>query len=238
MTQVVEETVANITLPETQEAAIIMPFEYGEDEHYYVEQLGEINKKPFYSFLKRAFDIFASLIGLILAAIPMLIIAIVIKCSSKGTVFYSQERLGLNGRKINLIKFRTMKQDAEKDGAQWSQGDSDNRITKIGAILRKFRLDELPQLWMCLTGTLSLIGPRPEREIFYDEFEKHVHGFRERLKVKPGITGLAQVSGGYNLRPEEKVQYDVEYIKKRSVGLDIKILFKTVAVVFNHKGAK
>ena len=238
MTQMVEETVADITLPETQEAAIIMPFEYGEDEHYYVEQLGKVEKKPFYSFLKRSFDILASFIGLIFAAIPMLIIAIVIKCSSKGTVFYSQERLGLNGKKINLIKFRTMRQDAEKDGAQWSQGDCDNRITKIGAILRKFRLDELPQLWMCLIGTLSLIGPRPEREVFYDEFEKHVHGFRERLKVKPGITGLAQVSGGYNLRPEEKVQYDVEYIKTRSVWLDIKIMFKTVAVVFNHNGAK
>ncbi len=243
MTQLTEERIpestdAAIIETEMQEPTIIMPFEYGEDEHYYVEQLGQIKKKPFYSFLKRTFDIVASLIGLIIAAIPMLIIAILIKLSSKGTVFYSQERLGLNGKRINLIKFRTMRQDAEKDGAQWSQGDSDSRITKIGSILRKFRLDELPQLWMCLVGTLSLIGPRPEREVFYDEFEKHVHGFRERLKVKPGITGLAQVSGGYNLRPEEKVQFDIEYIKKRSIGLEIKILFKTVAVVFNHKGAK
>lgn len=217
---------------------VIMPFEYREDEHYYIESLGKIKKKPFYSFFKRAFDIVASFLGLIVVAIPMLIIAIAIKCTSKGGVFYSQERLGLNGKKIKVVKFRSMVQDAEKAGAQWSQGGEDARITKVGNFLRKTRLDELPQLWGCFTGQLSLIGPRPEREIFYKKFEEHVHGFSERLKVRPGLTGLAQVSGGYNLRPEEKVLYDIEYIKKRSILLDIKILFKTVVVVFSHDGAK
>lgn len=217
---------------------VVMPYEYGEDEHYYVEQLGKIRKKPVYSFIKRCFDFFASLFALLLLALPMLVIAVAVKCSSPGKVFYAQERLGKNGKKIKVVKFRTMVADAEKDGAQWSQGDRDPRITKIGSFLRKTRLDELPQLFGCLTGTLSLIGPRPERGVFYDKFEEHVHGFSERLKVKPGLTGLAQVSGGYDLRPEEKVKYDIEYIKKRSLWLDVKILFRTVGVIFSHDGAK
>ena len=220
------------------EEKIISPFTYAEDEHYYIESVGTVKKKLLYSFIKRTFDIFCSVLGLIVAAIPMLIVAICIKCTSKGPVFYKQERLGLNGKKFNLVKFRTMKVDAEKDGAQWSQGEKDPRIYPFGSFLRKTRIDELPQLWLILTNKLSLIGPRPERECFYEIFEEHVHGFSERLKIKPGLTGLAQVSGGYDLRPEEKVLYDVEYIKKRSIGLDIKILFKTVGVVFSHKGAK
>lgn len=220
------------------EEQVILPFEYGEDEHYYVESLGEIPHKPVYSFLKRCFDIFCAVFGLIVCFIPMIFIAFAIKLTSPGKVFYSQERLGLNGEKFMLIKFRTMRSDAEKAGAQWSKGDDDDRITPIGNILRKTRIDELPQLWLCLTGKLSLVGPRPEREVFYKEFEKHVHGFSERLKVKPGLTGLAQVSGGYDLRPEEKVVFDIEYIKKRSVMTDIKILFRTVAVIFNHDGAR
>jgi len=220
------------------EKSVIMPFSYRDDEHYYVEDLGVIKKKPFYSFVKRSFDIVVSLLGLIVMALPMLVIAIAIKLNSKGPVFYSQERLGLNGKKFMLTKFRTMRADAEKNGAQWSDGDKDDRITKVGAFLRKTRLDEIPQLWACFVGTLSIIGPRPEREMFYNEFEKHVHGFSERLKVKPGLTGLAQVNGGYDLRPEEKVKFDVEYIKTRSLWLEIKILFKTVVVVFTHDGAK
>ena len=217
---------------------VIMPFEYREDEHYYIDDLGNVEKKPVYSFFKRSFDIVVSFIALIFALLPMLIIAIAIKCSSRGKVFYCQERLGLNGKRFMLVKFRTMISDAEAHGAQWSLGEKDSRITCVGAFLRKTRLDELPQLWFCLTGKLSLVGPRPEREIFYNKFEEHIHGFSERLKVKPGLTGLAQVNGGYDLRPEEKILFDVEYIKKRSIALDIKILFKTVAIVFTHKGAK
>ena len=223
---------------EKEAPTFVLPYEYAEDEHYYVEKIEKLPKKPFYSFVKRCFDIFASLFGLILTALPMLIVAIAIKADSKGPAFYKQERLGLNGKKFMLVKFRTMRNDAESDGAKWSDGDDDERITKVGRFLRKTRIDELPQLWACFTGELSLIGPRPEREIFYDAFEEHVHGFRERLKVKPGLTGLAQVSGGYDLRPEEKIIYDIEYIKNRSLWLEIKILFRTVAVIFNHKGAK
>ena len=222
----------------SEEQKIIMPFTYAEDEHYYVEDLGKIKRKPVYDFLKRAMDILLSAFGLIVAAIPMLIVAVMVKLSSPGPIFYKQERLGLNGKPFMLVKFRTMVDNAEKDGARWSLGGSDARITKLGSILRATRLDELPQLWACFIGTLSVVGPRPEREIFYDKFEEHIHGFRERLKVKPGLTGLAQINGGYDLRPEQKIVYDVEYIKNRSILQDIKIIFGTFAVVLFRRGAK
>ena len=128
--------------------------------------------------------------------------------------------------------------DAEKAGAQWSSGKHDARITGIGRFLRKFHLDELPQLLCILKGDMSIVGPRPEREVFYDEFEKYIHGFCQCLKVKPGLTGLAQVSGGYNLKPEEKIVHDIQYIKTRSLWTDIKIMFATVKVVFRGKDAK
>lgn len=225
-------TQLEITAPET---ATILPFE--KKGEYFIEPV-VVKRKPFFSFFKRAFDIVASGLGMLFLALPMLIIAIAVKCDSKGTVFYRQERLGLNGKKFNIIKFRSMRMDAESNGAQWSQGDKDPRITKVGSFLRKSRLDELPQLWCIFKGDLSIVGPRPERECFYKEFESYIHGFSERLKVKPGLTGLAQVNGGYDLKPEEKIIHDVEYIKKRSLWLDIKILFKTVGVVFSHDGAK
>lgn len=217
---------------------LVMPYQYAEDEVYEVEPLGKIPFKPFYSFVKRTFDIVASLLALVALAIPMLIIAIAIRVSSPGPVIYRQERLGLNGRKFTILKFRSMRQDAEAGGAMWSGGDADDRITPIGHVLRKFRLDELPQLFCTLIGTMTLVGPRPERECFYIEFEKHVHGFSERLKVKPGITGYAQVHGGYDLSPQEKVKWDIEYIKHRSLWMDIRILFRTVGIVFSHDGAK
>ena len=215
----------------------VMPFNHG-DKEYTVKKLGALPKKRFYRFVKRCFDISACGLALILLSPVMLIVAICIKCTSKGPVLYKQERLGLNGKKFNLVKFRTMHVDAEKNGAQWSAGDNDKRIYPFGRKLRRTRLDELPQLWLCVTGKMSLIGPRPEREVFYNEFEKYVHGFSQRLLVKPGLTGLAQVNGGYNLKPEEKILFDIEYIEKRSIWLDIKILFKTVGVIFSHKGAK
>lgn len=217
---------------------LIMPYDYAPDEVYEVEKLGKIPFKPFYSFVKRTFDIVASLLALVALAIPMIIIAIAIRVSSPGPVIYKQERLGLNGRRFTILKFRSMRQDAEAGGAMWSGGDADNRITPIGHVLRKFRLDELPQLFCTLVGTMTLVGPRPERECFYIEFEKHVHGFSERLKVRPGITGLAQVHGGYDLPPHEKVKWDIEYIKKRSLHADVGILFRTVKIIFSHEGAK
>lgn len=207
-------------------------------KEYYVEDLGEIEKKPLYSFIKRLGDIVLSIIAIILCFIPMIIIALCVLLTSEGGIFFKQERLGLNGKPFIIYKFRSMIQDAEKDGAQWSLGDDDPRITKVGRFLRKTRLDELPQFFCILFGTMSFVGPRPERQCFYIEFEKYIHGFNQRLKVKPGLTGLAQVEGGYDYEPERKIQSDVEYIKTRSVLGDISIMFRTVSVIFTGKGAK
>lgn len=216
----------------------IMPFDNTDVKEYYIDDLGKLKPKVFYSIVKRLFDFFASLIAIIILFVPMIIIGILVKCTSKGPILYKQERLGKNGKPFKLVKFRSMRVDAEANGAQWSQGDDDPRITKFGRFMRKARIDELPQLFTILSGKMSIVGPRPEREVFYNEFEKYIHGFRERLKVKPGLTGLAQVSGGYDLKPEEKIIYDIEYIKKRSIWMDIKVIFKTVLVIFTHDGAK
>ena len=214
--------------------AVILPFEkMGE---YYIEPLGQVADKPVYSFIKRTFDIVASAVALLILFVPMLIIGLAVCLTSEGGPLFIQERLGKDGRPFKMIKFRTMKKDAESEGAQWSKGDNDERITKLGAFLRKVRLDELPQLWCILKGDMSIVGPRPERKVFYDEFETYIHGFSERLKVKPGLTGLAQINGGYYLRPEEKILYDVEYIKTRSLWLDVKILFKTIGVILSGGG--
>ena len=218
------------------EIKVILPFE--KKGEFFVEELGEIERKPVYDFVKRVFDVVASSIALLILSVPMVIIGVIIKLSSKGPVFYSQERLGFEGKKINVIKFRTMYLDAEENGAQWSDGEDDERIFAFGKLLRKVRLDELPQLWCILKGDMSIVGPRPERECFHNEFETYVHGFGERLKVKPGLTGHAQINGGYDLRPEEKVLFDVEYIKNRSFWFDLKIIFGTIKVVFTHDGAK
>ena len=215
-----------------------LPFEVKDGEEYFIQPVGKLRRKPIFAFIKRLFDFLVSFVSLSVLLLPFIVIGIIIKCSSKGPIFYTQERLGKNGKPFKLIKFRTMVVDAEKDGAQWSNGENDVRIYKFGRFMRKTRIDELPQLFCCLIGTMSIIGPRPERQCFYNEFEKYIHGFSERLKAKPGITGLAQVNGGYDLKPQEKVLFDIEYIKKRSIWLDLKILFKTVAVVFTHDGAK
>ena len=215
---------------------VIAPYERcGE---IYIEDLGDIHTSKRYAVFKRTFDTIFSVLALIISALPMLIIAVCVKASSKGSIFYRQERLGLNGEKFSIIKFRTMDMDAEKEGCRWSDGDDDPRITTVGRFLRKSRLDELPQFWCILKGEMSVIGPRPERECFYNEFEEYIHGFNQRLKVKPGLTGLAQVKGGYYLKPEEKIIYDVDYIKNKSIWMELKILFGTVKVVFKREGAK
>ncbi len=179
-----------------------------------------------------------SLFALIVLLIPMLIIAVIVKLTSPGSVLYKQERLGKDGVSFEIIKFRSMYADAENNGAKWSDGENDERITPFGKFLQRTRMDELPQFAQILTGKMSLVGPRPERECFYEKFETYIHGFSERLKVKPGLTGLAQVPGGYDLRPEEKVVYDIEYIKKRSLWLDLKCILLTVRIIFSHNGAR
>lgn len=188
-----------------------------------------------YLFVKRAADVTLSLAALAVL-VPMAVMALAVKLASPGPVFYRQERLGKNGKPFQLVKFRSMRTDAEKTGDQWTK-EHDPRVTRMGHVMRVCRLDELPQFWGVVKGDLSLVGPRPERAVFYEAFEKYIPGFKQRLMVTPGITGLAQVNGGYDLKPAEKIQYDVEYIKHQSFGMDMVILMKTaMTILLGTKG--
>lgn len=210
---------------------VILPFD--QTEEYYIEPVN-VECRIAYEVVKRCLDIIFSMLALLILIIPMCIIAIAIKCTSKGTVLYTQERLGKNGKPFKIIKFRSMNDDAEKNSIQWCEED-DPRITRLGTYLRRYHVDELPQLWNIFVGDMSFVGPRPERECYYDTFETYIHGFHERLKVKPGLTGLAQVSGGSLMRPEEKIIYDIEYIKNRSIWLDFRVLCNTILTVITGR---
>ena len=210
------------------EKKVILP--YTPTREYEVESVGELSRKPVYELVKRCFDVTLSAFLLLLLAIPMIVIGLAVKVTSPGPALYTQERLGKDGKQIKICKFRTMIADSEADTIRWSY-DNDPRVTPLGRILRKYHIDELPQLWDIFRGVLSFVGPRPEREVFYDAFETYIHGFRERLKVKPGLTGLAQVTGGSLMPPEEKIVCDIEYIRNRSVVLDLKLIVKTLVVV-------
>lgn len=191
----------------------------------------------FYLVCKRLGDFLISALSLVVLILPMLLIALLIRLDSPGPAIFRQERLGKGGRPFTMFKFRTMILEAEEDGPQWAK-ENDERCTRIGFLLRKTRMDELPQLVNILMGQMSFVGPRPERACFYDEFEVYIPHFRKRLQVLPGLTGLAQVNGGYDLLPEEKIVYDLEYIRNRSFGMDLRCIWKTVQVVFTHDGAR
>ncbi len=193
--------------------------------------------KRTFLFWKRVVDIVASFVALVVLALPMLVIAVMIKLDSPGPAVFRQERLGKNGKPFIMYKFRSMIMEAEDAGPQWA-AENDERCTKLGHYLRLVRLDELPQLWNILKGDMSFVGPRPEREYFYNEFEKYIPHFRARLQVRPGLTGHAQVNGGYSLKPEEKIIYDMEYIRHQSFKADFEIILKTIFVVINHHGAR
>ncbi|MHA7966135.1 sugar transferase [Paenibacillus sp. CAU 1782] len=195
------------------------------------------NVSYIYLTVKRAADIVLSIIGLVMALPLILIAGACVKLESRGPVFYRQERLGMDGIEFTVTKIRSMRIDAEKNGAQWAT-ENDPRITKIGTFIRKTRIDELPQLLNVLKGEMSLVGPRPERPIFAEKFAKEIPGFEQRLEVKPGLTGWAQVNGGYDITPSEKLQLDRYYIHNSSIGLDLQILFRTVKVVLTGSGAR
>lgn len=190
-----------------------------------------------YRGLKRLTDFFFSIV-LLVPAIPIcLISALFIILETNGNPLYIQERVGLNGDKFKIYKLRSMYSDAEKDGHKWAEKE-DSRITKVGSIIRKTRIDELPQLINIIKGEMAIIGPRPERPEFIEEFLKEIPDFNDRLAVKPGITGWAQVNGGYELSPKEKLKYDQYYIEHENFKLDILILFKTIKVVFTGEGSR
>ena len=190
-----------------------------------------------YKGFKRLTDFFLSIV-LLIPAIPICLIgAILIMLETKGNPLYTQERVGLNGEKFTIYKLRSMYSDAEKDGHKWAEKE-DSRITKVGSIIRKTRIDELPQLINIIRGEMAIIGPRPERPEFIEEFLKEIPDFNDRLAVKPGITGWAQVNGGYELSPKEKLKYDQYYIEHEGLKLDTLILFKTIKVVFTGEGSR
>ena len=208
----------------------------GAREIYQVEQSAVV-EKPVYQAVKRLFDVVVSALALLILGIPMLLLIPVIRADSPGPAIFRQERLGKGGKPFVIYKYRTMQMDAERDGPQWARAH-DVRCTRLGRLLRRGHIDELPQLVNVLRGEMSLVGPRPERACFYQEFERYIRGFSQRLQVTPGITGWAQINGGYELLPEEKILFDMEYIRHRSVMFDIRCLLGTVRVVFRHDGAR
>ncbi len=189
-----------------------------------------------YFVAKRAMDIIISLLLIILTMPLWLIAAVAIKLTSPGPIFYKQVRVGKDGKLFRIWKFRTMINDAEKETGPMLAHKEDARVTPVGKLLRKYRIDELPQLFIVLKGDMSLVGPRPERVEFVREFEKKIPFYNERHRVKPGITGLAQVWGNYSTSPEIKLKYDLIYIYNRSILLDIEILLKTAKVVLEGTG--
>ena len=206
---------------------------------WFLENTGfEIYHNNFNLKAKRLLDlIFAMLIG-IFAAPVIILAAIIVKLESKGPIFFIQERIGEGNRKFNIVKFRSMTTDAEKDGPQWAS-KNDNRVTKFGKIMRATRIDELPQLWNVLRGEMSFVGPRPEREFFIQQLEKEIPYYNLRHTVKPGLTGWAQVMYPYGASVEDayrKLQYDLYYIKHHSIPFDVKVLLKTVTIVIFGKG--
>lgn len=193
---------------------------------------------PWQRSFKRIIDITVSIIALIVLLPLFIIIAIGVKLSSKGPVFFTQERIGKNQKPFQIIKFRTMVTNAEKNGPQLSSSE-DKRITKIGKFLRKTRLDEFPQFWNVIIGDMSLVGPRPERQFFIDKILPLEPQYRYLHKVRPGITSWGQVKFGYAENVEQMIQrmkYDLLYMKNMSIALDIKIMFYTIAIIFKGKG--
>ena len=191
--------------------------------------------------IKRVFDILCSLVLIVLAAPIMLITAVAIKLESQGPVFYRQERVGAANKVFKVSKFRSMRTDAEKDGKpRWAVAQ-DDRITRVGNIIRRLRIDELPQLFNVLSGDMSLVGPRPERPFFVEQLTHEIPYYAVRHSIKPGVTGWAQVRYQYGSTIEdaqEKLQYDLYYVKNHSLFLDCVVLFETVGVVLTGKGAR
>lgn len=200
-----------------------------------------INSESFkYLGTKRAIDLTAIALTLPLVLVVGIITAIAIKLESSGPVFFWQKRVGMNGKVFNMLKFRSMTSDSEKNGSQFAQSN-DMRVTRIGKFTRKFRVDEIPQLWNVLKGEMSIIGPRPEQESFVNEFNESIPNYSLRHMVMPGITGLAQTEQGYVADAEAtitKLEYDLYYIKNMSLMTDAQITLKTIYTIMTGFGAR
>ncbi len=192
------------------------------------------------TMVKRLFDIICATLLMLLTLPIMVITSVLILLERSGPVLYSQERVGMNGKIFNVVKFRSMRTDAEMDGEPRWASTMDDRITRVGRVIRKLRIDELPQIFCVLKGDMSLVGPRPERYFFVQKLIQELPFYEVRLSVKPGLTGWAQVRYHYGSSVEdaaEKLQYDLFYVKNNSIFLDFIILFKTIGVVLTGKGA-
>lgn len=208
------------------------------DHAWFLENLTEHSKK-FYEIIKRIIDITFSITGLVITLPLLPVIAAIIKLEGPGPIIFKQYRTGKNGKRFLAMKFRSMVQDAEKNGPQWAN-KNDPRVTRFGRLMRKTRLDEIPQLINILRGEMSLIGPRPERPEFVEILKQEIPFYQERLLIKPGLTGWAQLYGpaygGSKEESLEKLRYDLYYIKNRSLILDFIIILKTIKVVLSRKG--
>lgn len=201
---------------------------------------GSGRQTRFSTFVRIILHRLVALVGLILSAPIMLATAILIKLESSGPILYKQERLGKGGRKFMVLKFRSMRTDAEKDGPQWATTD-DDRTTRIGKFIRKFRIDELPQFWNILRGDMNFVGPRPERPHFVLQLAKEIPYYEQRLLIAPGLTGWAQIKYPYGASIEDarrKLEFDLYYIKNQSLLLDAMILFETVKIVLLSRGGR
>ncbi len=194
---------------------------------------------PEYAFVKRAFDICASLLGLVICSPVMLVTAIAIRAYDGGPALYKQVRLTKDEREFKILKFRSMRVDAEKDGvARLSTGKQDDRITPVGRLIRMCRIDELPQLINILKGDMSVVGPRPERPEIAEQYYKTMPDFRLRLQVKAGLTGYAQIYGKYNTDPYEKLEFDLLYINKMGVLNDLRLIFATFSILLSSESTE
>jgi Undecaprenyl-phosphate glucose phosphotransferase len=200
--------------------------------------VNDVPLQGFNSVLKRTIDLVLSGVALVALAIPFAVIALVIRATSSGPVFYRQERMGLDGKSFVIYKFRSMYQDAEREtGPVWAVSD-DPRCTPIGRLLRRTNVDELPQLWNVFRGDMSLVGPRPERPFFVSQFKQRIPQYMLRHKVRAGLTGWAQVNGWRgNTSIEKRIEYDLYYIENWSVALDVKIIWLTLLKGFFHRHA-
>jgi Undecaprenyl-phosphate glucose phosphotransferase len=203
-----------------------------------VINVNEPSLQGFNSLVKRAIDIVVSATALVLLVLPIALVAALVRLTSKGPVFYRQERMGLDGKSFTIVKFRSMSNDAEREtGPVWAERD-DPRVTAFGRFLRQSNMDELPQLWNVLRGDMSMVGPRPERPHFVEQFKYRIPQYMLRHKVKAGLTGWAQVNGWRgNTALEKRIEYDLYYIENWSVRLDLKIIWLTLTKSFFHKHA-
>ena len=215
-----------------------VPIQFVGKDFYKYFPFSRSNENQLYIFFHRAFDILTSIVGLILGFLLLPLILLGNLLANKGPLFYSQERVGRNSNLFKILKLRTMVVNAEKDGVKWAEKD-DLRVTKFGKFLRRSRLDEVPQFYNVLKGEMSIIGPRPERPFFVNELSRVIPFYETRHMIKPGLTGWAQVNTRYGSSIDDsltKLQYDLYYIKHRSIFLDFSITLKTLSTILYYRG--